>query len=239
MNKTFYQIEVSWDEKLLKQRAAPQSVDITTKDFFSKYYPLYCNWDWESYWSDRDGFYSRIPSPLEGKLWYKGPIDFMEACYVRAGMIACVSEKVVRIFHDLKVAEEEYRFVPINIKNERGAYYILFVPFQTVEELKIDFGKSYFNISHSLQEEKLTQFRGEKELDDYLELKGKPLLTHTLVLDPTLKTRDIINTRYIHGKIYFSDRIVNAFKKKEVIGYEVVQGRRDTPPLMFSDDAQQ
>lgn len=230
--KKYYQIRVTWDEKLLKRRGSPQSVSITTKDFFSKYYPRLYDWDWENYFSGRDDFYKRIPSPLTGKLWYKGPIDFMEACYIRGGMVACVSEKVKKIFEELGVNKNEYILHPISIQKEDGTFYILFVPFLSIQELGIDYRYSTFET----RDEDVFLFSGDKMLNDYLSNHENTLLATKLVLNPPIKDKDIINAGYIHGGIYFSDRIIKAFDHYNVIGYEVSNPRRmHYGPLSFSD----
>ena len=231
----YHQISVSYDERLLKHRAAPQSVSITTPDFFNKYYPNLYYWDWDQYFSDRDKFYRDIPNPLVGKLWYKGPIDFMDACYLRQGMVACVSEKIKKILMALQVKENEYILHPIVISKEETPYYILFIPFLSIEELKIDFDNTVFDYA-SWPNEELRPFQGEKELYEYLLDKEKPLKAVKLVLDSSLMQRDIINAGFIHGNIYFSNRIIDAFYEKNVIGYQVLQpGSEGTTPLLFSN----
>ena len=234
-NTTFYQIRVSYEEKLLKRRSEPQSVSITTRDFFTKYYPRLYDWDWDSYFADRKGFYNRFPNPLTGKLWYKGPIDFMDACYLRIGMVACVSEKVKNILFQLHVNEEEYVLHPISISNEDAPYYVLFVPFLTVDELKIDYSYTVFDTA-LWPNETLISFKDKNDISAYLLEKDNQLLAKKLVLDKSLSERDIINAGYIHGFIHFSERIINAFEKNNVVGYQVLQpGREGTAPLLFSD----
>jgi hypothetical protein len=233
----YLQIEVSWDEKLLKRRTAPQSVSITTKDFFTKYYPRLYDWDWKTYFSNREGFYKIIPSPLTGKLWYKGPIDFMEACYTRQGMIACVSKKVKDIIIGLNGSEREFIFHPIRIFGEDDIFYILFVPFLSVEELGINYHYSIFGTKNIKTDEKtIVSFYDDQTLDEYVSDNDNPLLTFNLVLNPAIKNRDVINAGYIHGYTYFSDRIVNAFEENHIVGYEVLKpGTLGTCPLSFSE----
>lgn len=232
----FHQIDVSYDETLLKNRSEPQSVSITTRDFFKKYYPRLYDWDWDSYFEDKEGFYKRIPTPLSGRLWYKGPVDFMDACYLRPGMVACVSEKVKEILADLQINNEEYYLHPITISKEDGAFYILFVPFLSVEELQIDFENTLFNFK-PWPEEQLTRFQNNNELLTYLSQKDNPLWTKRLVLNKSLCHKDIINAGFIHGDIYFSNRIIEAFEKEHVIGYQILQPNSiGTTPLYFSKE---
>jgi hypothetical protein len=230
----FHQISVSYDERLLKRHAEPQSVSITTPRFFKEYYPNIRDWDWTVYFANRDCFYRSIPNPLIGKLWYKGPIDFMDACYLRKGMVACVSEKIRRILMELQVNKEEYILHPIVISKEEALYYILFIPFLSIEELKIDFDNSVFDYA-LWPNEKLRYFRSKEELYEYLLNRDNPLRTKRLVLDKSLMQRDIINAGFIHGDIYFSNRIIEAFNEEQVIGYQVLQpGSEGTTPLVFS-----
>ena len=231
----FHEIGVSYDEKLLKRRSSPQAVSITTRDFFKKYYPRLYDWDWNTYFADRDGFYNRIPSPLTGKLWYKGPIDFMYACYFRIGMVACVSEKIKQILLELDVDKKEYFLHPIVIPKEEAPFYVLFVPFLSISELKIDFNNSLFVIADN---EQLRTFKDEAELSDYISNRDNLFRAKELVLDKSLCQKDIINAGFIHGNIYFSDRIIQAFEKEQVIGYEVCHpGSIGTAPLSFSNSA--
>lgn len=234
---SYHQIRVSYDEKLLNRRAEPQSVSITTPNFFKQYYPHLYEWDWNKYFAEREYFYRSMPNPLVGKLWYKGPIDFMDACYLRKGMVACVSEKVRRILIELHVNKEEYILHPIVISKEDASYYVLFVPFLSIEELKIDFDNTVFDFA-PWPDEQLGSFRGKEELYEYLSKNDKPLRTNTLVLNESLTQRDIINAGFIHGDIYFSDRILDAFNEEHVIGYQVLRpGSQGTTPLRFSNNA--
>ena len=100
INTEYQQIKVSSDEKLLKRRAAPQTVRILNKEF-DEYMEMY-NTSVQMNIENSDWLYDRIPENLEGKLEYKDLTwDFMFAAYYRLGMIAAVSEKVKNILEEL------------------------------------------------------------------------------------------------------------------------------------------
>ena len=226
---SFYQIEVSWDEKLLKRRSMPQAVKITTPGFFKDYYPQLYYWDWTLYFADKGGFYRRIPSPLMGKMEYKEAIDFMESIFLRIGIVACVSKKVKDILLEEKVAPDSYYLIPIELVNGTGEYYVLFIPFLSLSELQIDYTSTHF-----IAEGKDIAFHDDHQLSEYLSNRDNPLRPTNLCLDASVKVKDIINAGYIHGNIYFSERIIKAFHDKEVVGYTAKRtGSLGTCPLSF------
>lgn len=229
-NVHFFQIESSWDEGVLKHHQTPQSVKITTPGFFNKYYPQFYYWDWGQYFADREGFYQRIPVPLKGKLEYKGAIDFMDSTYLRDGIVACVSKKVKDILQNNMVAPNNYYLIPIELSNEIGDFFVFFIPFLSLSELKINYALTHFIIN-----EKDTLFQNETELANYLLNHDNPLRTSSLCLDVSLQNLDIINAGFVHGYIYFSERIIKAFGNSGIVGFSVKHGGTiGTCPLVFS-----
>lgn len=88
---------VSWDQKLLGNRAAPQGLKILN-----------------------DSLEGRLD--YEDFSW-----DFIRAYYARPGMVAAVSGKVRMILEDLDVPKDEYELKPVRILGREESYYLLFI----------------------------------------------------------------------------------------------------------------
>ena len=89
--------DVSWDKKLLGNRAAPQGLKILNENLEGRL-------DYEDF------------------SW-----DFMRAYYARPGMVAAVSGKVRKILEDLNVLKDEYTLKPVRILGREEQYYLLFL----------------------------------------------------------------------------------------------------------------
>lgn len=89
--------DVSWDKKLLGNRAAPQGLKILNENLEGRL-------DYEDF------------------SW-----DFMLAYYARPGMVAAVSGKVRKILEDLNVLKDEYTLKPVRILGREEQYYLLFL----------------------------------------------------------------------------------------------------------------
>ena len=231
---SYKQIDASWDSKLIKRRSTPQSVTITTPDLFTKYYPLPINMDWDKYYSDRDAFYNRIPSPLSGKLLYRiPPYDYMGRSFFRPGMIACINEKVLDIFRRLKVNREEYCVKPIVIDGVTESYYILFFPFI-----------SHLCDSGILWSDSIFRDRYTKECfvfnnrEEYCLRKAsdKSFESVKIVLPGHYKKRDILSFAFSSVQDLVSDRLVDAFGQEGIVGVTFNNmGTTFVPEVMFDD----
>lgn len=88
---------VSWDKKLLGNRAAPQGLKILNDNLEGQL-------DYEDF------------------SW-----DFMLAYHARPGMVAAVSGKVCKILEDLNVSKDEYTLKPVRILGREDPYYLLLI----------------------------------------------------------------------------------------------------------------
>lgn len=89
--------DVSWDKKLLGNRAAPQGLKILNENLEGRL--EYEDFSW----------------------------DFMRAYYAHPGMVAAVSGKVRKILEDLNVLKDEYTLKPVRILGREEQYYLLFL----------------------------------------------------------------------------------------------------------------
>lgn len=230
----FKKIFISWDEKLVGRKSAPQSVKITTPNFFTDYYPLLYKIDWNSYYSDRDSFYQRMPVPLTGKLDYKiPPYDYTNVYFFRPGMMACINEKVLDIFRKLKVDQREYYTIPIQIGGVEEPYYVLFFPFIcNLCDSGIIWSESLFRDDHTKE---LFSFRDRKE---YIQRKAteKKFSDYRIVLPRHYQQRDILSFHLSIVQGIVSDRIVDAFQQEGIIGAEFYNlGTNFAPYIAFDD----
>lgn len=215
INTEYRQIDVSWDEKLLKRRAAPQTVRILNKEF-DEYMEMYNN-SVQMNIENSDWLYDRIPENLEGKLDYKDLTwDYMKAAYVQFGMIAAVSEKVKNILEELNVSKEEYTLKPIKIKDYDLTYYLMFVPFISDEEILLNNSDVRFKKKpdRKLPVETLEQVHEyDKRIDTFVFYK-------TMTLPKKFQARDIIYVPRATIRPHFSKRLIDAFEKNKVKGWE-------------------
>lgn len=235
MNEQYNMIEISWDEKLLKRRAAPQSVEITSKDFNIYLKTNECRSDWEDYMSRQTWLFDNIPEPIYGKLDYKGPIDYMWPYPVRKGMVACINEKVKGIFERLNVSKDEYVLKSIIIKgHEDTPFYLFFVPLCpvsdiifpacTVVERVVGEGWDCRPVTVPINSHE-DYLRAEKRM-------GIETYIRELVVKDKYRKKDIITFQGF-VPVFFSERIVNAFREENVVGAAIPSGGLSYCSLAF------
>lgn len=215
INTEYQQIKVSSDEKLLKRRAAPQTVRILNKEF-DEYMKMY-NTSVQMNIENSDWLYDRIPENLEGKLEYKDLTwDFMLAAYYRLGMIAAVSEKVKNILEELNVSKEEYTLKPIKIKGYDITYYLMFVSLISDEEILI----KNSDIRFFEEPERKLPIETLEQVHEYDKHMNTYVFYKTMALSKKFQARDIIYV--LRATIYphFSKRLIDAFEKNKVKGWE-------------------
>lgn len=231
MDSLYREIELSWDESLLGKRAAPQAVRILTPDFFSKYYPRLYDWDWKEYFENRDSFYDRMPRPLQGKMDYKQPWDYMGAYFYRPGMKACVSGEVKKVFDSLKIDSSQYKLIPIELENAQGEYYVLFYPFTGIfEDSEVIWSQCVFENERSRER---YHFMGKEDYLLYLHNPTKKVIAKRIVLPSKYRTFDIINLWH-SGHCFLSERLVSSLRS--ITGAEMISPRlRAFCELVFKD----
>ncbi len=231
MDSLYREIELSWDERLLGKRAAPQSVKILTPDFFSKYYPRLADWDWKDYLENKDSFYDRIPKPLRGKMDYKNPLDYMGVYFYRPGMEACVSWTVKKVFDDLSIDSSQYKLIPIEIDNTLGDYYVLFYPFTGLfEDSGVIWSQCLF-VDDSNGEE--YAIKGKEDYLVNLRDPQKEIVAKRIVLPSRYRSYDVINLWH-SCRCFLSARLASSLCN--ILGTEMITpDRKSFCELVFTD----
>lgn len=216
INTEYRQIDVSWDEKLLKRRAAPQTVRILNKEF-DEYMEMYNN-SVQMNIENSDWLYDRIPENLEGKLDYKDLTwDYMKAAFVRFGMIAAVSEKVKNILEELNVSKDEYVLKPIKIKNFDLTYYLMFVKYLSKENILLRDCDIRFSENPAIN----VPVESFDEVDEYNRNYETRVYYKTVAIPQKFQTKDIICVEGATIYPCFSKRILDAFEQNKVKGYRI------------------
>lgn len=219
MNIDYHIIDVSWDYKYLRGRPYPQSVRITTsglldclKEILYEERPdsLY------NYYQSLPSLLNGFPEQLHGELDYKNPLDFMGVYYTRPGMVACVSNRVKSIFDTIGVNPDEYILKPITIKNQSAIYYVLFIPMIPISKAGIDFSTSVFSYAHNDNEGNHVVISNAR---DYLENQAD-YVPQKIVLEQTKVLQDIYHIESC-SNIFYSSRIVEAFKNEHISGAKI------------------
>ena len=217
MDSGYREVEVSWDEKLLARRAAPQAVKITTPDFFTKYYPRLYDWDWKDYFKNRDSFYDRMPRPLQGKMDYKKPWDYMDVYFFRPGMAACVSGEVKKVFDSFKIDPGQYKLIPIEIENAQGEYYVLFYPFLGIfEDSDVLWSQCVFLDDRNGEE---YHIKGKEDYLSYFLDTHNRLTEKRIVLPSRYQNYDVINFWH-SGRCFLSERLASSLSG--IMGTEII-----------------
>lgn len=226
MSNKYYNIQISWDEKLLKNRAVPQSVKITSKEFDIYMRANEFQGDWNAYSKRQTWLFDNIPEPIYGKLDYKGPIDYMWPYYVRNSMIACVSEKVKTIFERLNVSKEEYILKRVFIKGyEDTPFYLLFVPLRPANDI-------IFPACTIVERGVAGTFDVRpvsvqiNNYDDLCKARDREMIetsVRELVVKKDYYGMDVFQ---FQGQmaVFCLERLANAFREENVVGAEISEG---------------
>lgn len=213
---SYCQIRASIDSKIIGKSEAPISVEIKNKIFSeqSRKYTL----DVNKYFEEQLQLYDNFPKNLEGKIYQrnKSPIDIMNVMPFYMSLQFAVSEKVVNILDNLSLDKTEYHIEEFTIDGSNDKFYFLFIPILKSEDY-IDFSQSIFIEDFSEAEIIFGSY-------DVYRKKSKDYnyLAKHLFVPFELQNRDIISLQ--KGRPFYSERIINAFQKENVIGYEIISG---------------
>lgn len=123
-----------------------------------------------------------------------------------------VSEKVKTILEELKVNKSEYHLEEFSIERNDEKFYFLFIPLlKSIEYL--DFSKSVF--IENMEENEIIFDNYEQYTESFCRAK-------TLYVKKELENREIVSLQA--GGPFYSERIIEAFQKQNVIGYEIISG---------------
>lgn len=143
--------------------------------------------------------------------------DDYDSDNMRCGMVAAISEKVVKIFEELGVSKDEYVIKPIRIANTEKQYYLLFV--KTISEEDISLKDSDIRLD-SAPGYKLS-FETHKAKWDFInESDDHAICYKELAIAEKHKNRDLI---FVQSDInyFFSNRLIEAFERHKVEGFEI------------------
>ncbi|MPT18497.1 MAG: hypothetical protein E2579_12185 [Pseudomonas sp.] len=222
----FYQLGASIDPKIIGKSELPLTVEIKNKVFSeqSKEYTLNIN----KYFEEFSNLYSNFPKELIGKMYQRKrkPIDLMNSMPYYPTLRYIISKKVKDIFKGLTIAKTEYHLEKLEIEGCDEDFYFLFIPLLRSSEY-VDFDKTVYYDSLN---EKYEVFGSYEKYE--VEKKNRRLRAKTLYLKKELEVRDIISVQA--GGPFYSERIIDAFQKENVVGYEIITGGDFKVDLHFS-----
>lgn len=223
--KKYYQIDTSIDPKIIGRSELPLTVEIKDKIFSeqSKKYTLNIT----EYFKDEKILYSIFPKQLKGKMCQrkKQPIDVMRVMPYHPVIEFVISEKVKIILETLKVNKSEYHVEEFSIEGSDENFYFLFIPLLQNSEY-VDYEKTVY---YDGLNKKYVIFGNFEKYEE--EKKKNNYMAKTLYVNKKLESRDIISVQA--GGPFYSERIIEAFRMENVIGYDMVNGGDSKVDLNF------
>ncbi len=156
-----------------------------------------------------------------GKLVKNAKItDFMVFSPYIFGIDYVISQKVVDIFNEVGVSNDEYLLKEIKIIGIDTKYYLLFVPLISFKE--IDFSKSilYFFIDDYTREKKYLEINSSTEHRNALN-KNPFIYFEKICLNSKYEKRHILNIR-ASANLFFSTQLINALNRHNITGFVVL-----------------
>ena len=216
-----YQIDFTQDMKITGRDGLAPTVKIESRDYLD--YISEKNTGYAMYYANIATLYKEMPDNLKGSMLdRKKAVDYMDICPFCPSITAVISGKMKKILEDLNVSKNEYALKCIHIKGYEEEYYVLFIPVIPISE--IIFSKSVIETSDNIRINNVEEF----------ETIHIPKFFRKLTLKEKFKDRELITTRAL--PVFFSDRIVEAMKKENVIGYEIVTGGYYYTELAFAEE---
>ncbi|MCJ8155263.1 hypothetical protein MKJ01_15975 [Chryseobacterium sp. SSA4.19] len=215
LQKKYIQIEPSINPKIIGRSDLPLTVAIKDKNFVSQSSSYVV--DFKRYFEDEDAAFTNLPDNIVGKMFQKKhPVDIMGIMPHHPVILCIVSQKVIDILEKLQVNKKEYKFKKLEITGIDTRYYFLITPIFKSSE--------YINFSKSQFTEVATGIDwGFPDYESYmLKTKSNKFVTKSICINPILQNNDIIRIQTV--KTFFSERIINAFMKNEVVGYDIIKG---------------
>lgn len=208
----YYQLSFTLDKTIRGRYEMPHTISIESKDFLK--YISEKNRTVSMYFENRNNLYEDMPDNLSGKLLERnGVIDFMDFTPSCLSLIAVVSNNMKRIFEQLKISKGEYVFKSISIKGYAEKFYLLFVPI--IPDTEFIYPECVFADMFG-DETKVFNNRAEyyNDPNDYCPKK--------VTLGDRYKGYDLLYPQ--GGGFFFSERIIEAMKQENIIGYDVIEG---------------
>ena len=221
----YYQITSSIDESIVGKSELPLNVRINDDAYFEqrKKYTL----DISRYFDEKDNIYNIFSRKLVGTLYQRdrSPIDIMQSLPYHPVIEFIISERVKKIFEHLNIDCSEYHLEELSIEGSEEKFYFLFIPLLKNYEY-VDYQKSiYYDGFNDIY----VVFGGYEKYE--IEKKKSNYRVKTLYVKKELEGRDIISVQA--GGPFYSARIIEAFQKENVIGYEIISRGDSKVDLYF------
>jgi len=146
----------------------------------------------------------------------KLPIDIMNVMPYFISLQYVISKKVKAILENLQINKTEYHLEELSIEENEEKFYFLFIPLLKSSEY-VNYKKSVFYDSLNDKSEVFGSY--EKYIESR---KLGNYRVKTLYVSSELQNRDIISIQA--GGPFYSERIIDAFQKENIVGYDIVTG---------------
>lgn len=208
----YYQITFTLDKKIRGNFEMPHTVELCSEALLNYIAEKNCNI--LTYFKNRDCLYEDMPDDIMGHIIkrkdYVDVMDFTPACL---SLKAVVSEKIKDIFADLRVKESEYTLKQIKIKGIEKEFFLFFVPI--IRDTDFVYPKCKFVDMFNDREK---TFQNRQEFYDDEEI----YFPQEITLDAKYEGFDLL---YPQGSdVFFSERIIEAFEKEGITGYDIIKG---------------
>ncbi|MFC3157163.1 hypothetical protein SAMN05443633_11242 [Chryseobacterium arachidis] len=226
-SKNYYQFDASIDPKLIGRSKLPLTVQIKNKVFHDQSVRYFV--DVQEYFKDRDILIQNFPKDLKGKMYQrkKSPIDLMNVMPHYISINFAITEKVKKILDGLKIDPKEQYFEEFAMEGYSEKFYFWFVPMLKNSEY-VDFEKTIFYDGLN------NVYKVFETYKNYMELRTSGNFSaKTLFVSSELNNRDIISLQA--GGPFYSERIIDAFKKEDVVGFEMIERGYAKKELHFTD----
>lgn len=209
----YYQITFTLNKEIRGRYEMPHTVKLCSKAFLN-YIVENCR-NISMYFNNKQKLYDNMPNAIVGQiLKRKDYVDFMDFTPACLSLKAVVSEKVKNIFESLQISKAEYIVKEVTIKGFDTKFYLLFVPF--IRDTEFVYPKCEF--VDMLDESKKKVYQNRQEYYEDTET----YFLKNVTLDLKYRNFDILCPQGMD--VFFSERIINAFEKEGVIGYDIVKG---------------
>ena len=209
----YYQITFTLDKKIRGRYEMPHTIKLCSKDFLN--YIAEKNRNISMYFANKNDLYENIPNGIIGHiLKRKNFVDIMDFTPACLSLKAVVSEKVKNIFENLQINEIEYFLKEITITGFENKFYLLFVPI--IRDSEFVYPKCEFVNMFDDSDKKIFKNRQEYYSDK------ETYFLQKVTLSSKYQGFDLL---YPQGSdVFFSEKIINAFEREGVIGYDIIKG---------------
>lgn len=209
----YYQLSFTLDKSVRGKFEMPHTISIESPNFLK--YISEKSKNITMYFENRMDLYENMPDNLIGKLLKrKNVIDFMDFTPACLSLIAVVSNKIKRILEHLDVSRNEYVLKRITVKDFSDDFYLLFLPI--IPDTEFVYPRCVFEDMYDSGISKVFNNRTEYYSDpNYYYLKR-------VALKKKYKSYYLLYPQ--GGDFFFSERIIDAMQKENIVGYDIIKG---------------